>query len=126
MARRERLLRAKLKLPQGLIERTEAQPTGRSAKELMSPTLSPDSKTQVLRLSALAQDDKKDRTPNKIAAPTVARAAVASRREAGNLAPDEVRRGTRRTQSGESNPIARKPRRGDRNPRTKSARSLRP
>jgi hypothetical protein len=26
MARRERLLRAKLKLPQGLIERTEAKP----------------------------------------------------------------------------------------------------
>jgi probable rRNA maturation factor len=51
--------------------------------------------------------------------------ACGSRRDATKIAPDGVRRGTRRTQSGESRPIFRKPRRGERTAPTRSTRSAR-
>jgi len=71
MQRRERFLRARLKLPPGLIER-------------------------------------------------------ASRRDARILAPDGVRRGTRRTQSGESQPHSSEPRRGGGSASAPSARRRKP
>jgi hypothetical protein len=86
MARRERQLRASLRLPQGLIERTHNEPLPKSR-------------------------------------PTT---RAESRRDVRKLAPDEVRRGTRRTQSGESVPIATKPRRGGGIAPTPSSRSGRP
>jgi len=88
MQRRERSLRERLGLPQGLIERSRTEPES-----------SPKSR------------------------PTE---GAASRTEARKLAPDGVRRGTRRTQSGEGTPGARKPRRGEGSkpaPSTRSARS---
>jgi len=57
MARRERALRAKLGLPLGLIERTL---DARVGKGYGPPAHSPDSKKQVLRLPAVAQDDRMD------------------------------------------------------------------
>ncbi len=71
MQRRERILRARFGLPQGLIER-------------------------------------------------------ASRREAGKIAPDGVRRGTRRTPSGQSKPKSQKPRRGGGSSSAPSTRRRRP
>lgn len=53
-------------------------------------------------------------------------AGGASRRDARKIAPDGVRRGTRRTQSGESMPQSAKPRRGARNAPAHAARSVRP
>lgn len=50
----------------------------------------------------------------------------ASRRDVGKLAPDGVRRRTRRTQSGGRKPNAQKPRRGDGNAPASSTRSARP
>jgi hypothetical protein len=91
MQRRERSLRARLGLPQGLIERTSP---GQSA----SP---------------------KPR-------PTAGGAGAASRRDARELAPDGVGRGTRPTQSGESTPQSRKPRRGVGNMHAGAARSRKP
>ena len=54
------------------------------------------------------------------------RTASASRRDAGKIDPDGVRRGARRTQSGERRPNASKPRRGEGNPPPTSSRSARP
>jgi hypothetical protein len=87
MQRRERSLRARLGLPQGLIERTS---TGRSARPKPRPTV-----------------------------------GAASRRDATKIAPDGVRRGTRRTPSGDSKPKSPKPRRGEKAAPTRSARSAR-
>ncbi|HKN22638.1 MAG TPA: rRNA maturation RNase YbeY [Terracidiphilus sp.] len=50
----------------------------------------------------------------------------ASRRDAGKLAPDGVRRGTRRTQSGGRKPNSQKPRRGDGNAPASSTRRPKP
>jgi probable rRNA maturation factor len=87
MHRRERTLRKRLGLPQGLIERAEID---------------------------RGSHPKPRRTAGR-----------ASRRDAREIAPDEVRRGTRRTQSGESAPDFPKPRRGGGNTPS-TVRSARP
>ena len=65
-------------------------------------------------------------SPHPSSRPKRGRTAGVSRREATKIAPDGVRSGTRRTQSGESNPITPKPRRGGRTIATPFFRSAQP
>jgi hypothetical protein len=96
MRRRERNLRAKLGLPQGLLERVSKQ-----ARPKVRPTAG-------VRPAA-----------GGLVEPV-------SRREARKIAPDGVRSGTRRTQSGESQPNSPKPRRGGGNASALAVRSRTP
>ncbi len=120
MARREKALRAKLRLPLGLIERadTESHPSrnNKDAARAGHPAL------------AGANSVRSRVSKSRPGAPTkvLDHASPASRREATKIAPDGVRRGTRRTPSGESAPIFRKPRRGDGNAPAHEARRRRP
>jgi probable rRNA maturation factor len=123
MAKRERTLRAKLALPLGLIERTAntSNPTDRHLAptsrrkpdvQLQHGVLPPKPFTSAL--SSRREGNSKGRRP-----------APASQREATRIAPDGVRGGTRRTQSGESAPISPKPRRGGRETPPPAARKAR-
>jgi hypothetical protein len=100
MARRELQLRARLGLPQGLIERTHKN-------------------------TVILSESPRRRVEGP-ASPKRSKNRVVSRREAQKIAPDAVLRTKRRTQSGESVPIVRKPRRDGGNAPAKSTRSVRP
>jgi len=91
MHRREQILRQRLGLPFGLIERNQTE----------------------------CKSHPKIR-------PIAGGATRGSRRDAGKLAPDGVRRGTRRTQFGESNAKSGKPRRGGASSSSRATRSARP
>jgi len=91
MRRREQILRQRLGLPFGLVERN--------------------------------QTERKSHPKTR---PTAGGATRASRRDARKIAPDGVRRGTQRTQSGESNPKSGKPRRGGASSSSRATRSARP